>query len=476
MSLTTSISSANAETLDFTPCALTGSNGNGTLQAECAVWPQPLDRANPNSPNIELFVSRLKATALAPAKDAFTLVNGGPGGSSIDMLVDLAAVAQLFTRERDVIVIDQRGTGRSTPLTCDAVTDQVEEYSEEDTLRLTFECLAGLPFDPRFFTTSAAVEDLDALRQALGYEQLSLYGVSYGTRVVQHYMRTYPAQTRVAVIDGVIPTTQALGPQIAIHSQNALEHAIARCAETESCAQAFPNLREELATVAAELQENPKVLSIQHPVTGKQTEMQVRYPHFMMWLRFSLYATETTALIPLTIHQVAADQNYLPIASNVLRMLHNITTSLNYGMHNAVICTEDTPFYEAALVDYAAMDQTYIGRQVYDLLNTMCDIWPEGVRHTNIKDPLSSDTPTLVLSGEFDPITPPAWGEVALQGLSNAVHIVAPGQGHGTIGRGCIPKMILEFVESADPSQVNKSCIEHLGPYPFFVNPMGPPP
>lgn len=467
---------AQAAALDFKPCALAGSNGNGTLQTECAIWQQPLDRSDPDSATIDLHVARLKSTALEPADDAFTLINGGPGGSSIDLLVDYASVAQSFTRERDVLVIDQRGTGRSTPLTCEAVTDRAEEYDEEDTLQATQDCLDALSHDPRYFTTSVAVEDLEALRAAAGYQQLSLYGVSYGTRVVQQYMRRYPAQTRAAVIDGVIPPDHALGSHIAIHSQQALDAAFNRCAETPSCNDAFPELAYEFHKLRTTLQDASVPLVIQHPVTGAQTDIELTYPHLMMWIRFSLYATETAALIPLTVHQAVTADNYLPIAANALRMVHDITNALNYGMHNAVMCTEDAPFYQQDLIDFEAMERTYIGRQMLDSLQAMCDIWPRGVIHDDLKRPLASAVPTLLLSGEVDPITPPAWAERAMQQLTNARHIIAPGQGHGTLARGCIPRLILEFIETPEPAEIDDSCVAHLSPYPFFIDAMGPPP
>ena len=180
------------QALEFAPCSPTGSAGNGNLSAQCAKWQQPLDRTDPDGTAIELFVAKLPSTAIDFAPDAFTIVNGGPGGSFIDLLVDLGQVISMFTRERDVIIIDQRGTGRSAPMTCESVTDNTQEIDPSQTVALTQDCLNQLPFDPRYFSTSVAVEDLEALRKSLGYEQLSLYGVSYGTRVVMQYMRRYP--------------------------------------------------------------------------------------------------------------------------------------------------------------------------------------------------------------------------------------------------------------------------------------------
>ena len=460
----------------FTPCALNGTNGNGTLQAECATFSQPVNRADPNSEKITLHVARLPATALEPAADALTLINGGPGGSSIDMLVDFAGVARSFTRERDVIVIDQRGTGRSSPMSCPGVTDRADEFALEDIPEAIAACLAELPQDPRYFTTSAAVEDLEALRQALGYQQLSLYGISYGTRVAQHYMRTYPASTRAVIIDGVVPSPQPLGIDIAINSEKALQAAFKRCSENEPCQQAFPDLEDQFQILSTRLQQQEINLSLPHPVTGAHTDLQLTYEHLMLWLRFSLYAPETVALIPLTIHQAAVDNSYMPIASNALRMMHNISESMNYGMHNSVMCTEDAPFYREAGIDFETMEASYIGRELFDRMVGLCEHWPEGFRHDDIKAELSSSVPTLLLSGEFDPITPPSWAERVVPGLSNAKHIVAPGQGHGTLSRGCIPRLMLDFIETPDPNVLDDSCIKHLSAYPLFINSMGPPP
>ncbi len=467
--------SASAQ-VEFAPCSLTGSGGNGNLHAECAIWTQPLNREDPTDATLELTVAKLPSTAIDPAKDAFTIINGGPGGSSIDLLVDLSRIIETFTRERDVIVIDQRGTGRSAPLTCEGVTDTTESYDAEATARLTKECLDSLPHDPRYFTTTVAVDDLEALREALGYEQLTVYGVSYGTRVAMQYMRTYPESTRAVIIDGVVPPQRALGPLIAVHSQDVFDAIVGRCQTDLRCNESFPDVANKFARVRDRLSQTSIAMTLQHPVTGADTDLELTYGHLAAWLRFALYSPEMSALVPLIIHEAAENENYIPVAANALRLLHDINASLNYGMHNAVVCTEDTPYLDDAAVDFTQLENTYIGREMYDTLKVLCTSWPEGVRDAALKAPLTSDIPTLVLSGEFDPITPPAWGEEVMPGLSNAKHIVAPGQGHGTIARGCIPRLILDFVETPNPELVDETCLEHLAPYPFFVDLMGPPP
>lgn len=461
---------------EFEPCFLSGSAGTGSIQAECATWVRPTNPSDPDGEQVPLFVARLPSTAINPAADALTVINGGPGGSSIDMLVDMAGAIKPFTRERDVVVIDQRGTGRSTPLSCDALTDTTETPDLDTARRLTKECLASLPYDPRYFSTSVAVRDLEALRESLGYQQLSLYGVSYGTRVAMHYMRRFPDRTRAVVVDGVVPPTFALGANIAIRSQITFDTLLARCAADQHCDATFPDLRVQFERVKARLTEQPLPLELRHPVTGLPTEIELTYGHLAIWVRLALYAPETSALIPLIIHQAAVEENYLPIAANALNVLHQLNESMQYGMHNAVVCTEDAPFFEHDAVAKGELEATYLGRDIYDALAVMCSVWPAGVMDEDMKAPLESDIPTLVLSGEFDPITPPDYGEAIMPGLSNATHIVAPGQGHGVLPRGCIPRIALEFVEQPDPKAVDASCTEHLGTFPFFVDLMGPTP
>ena len=465
-----------AADLTFTPCNIAGSGGNGNLQAQCAQWQQPVNRANPTGPTINLFVAKLPSTAIDPAKDAFTLINGGPGGSSIDLLVDLAPIVQMFTRERDVIVIDQRGTGRSAPLTCDGLTEAASSTSPDEIVKTTKNCLDRLSYDPRFFTSTAAVADLEALRETLGYQQLDIYGISYGTRVAMQYQRRHPDRSRSIILDGVVPPTIALGSNVSTNSQSVLNKVFNRCKDDSACTQAFPDLEADFLRVSNNLKQRPISMPLQHPVTGLHTDFELTYEHFALWLRLALYVPETTALIPVMIHQAANQANFTPIAANALRMLDQLAQSINYGMHNSVICTEDVPYFDDNQEDFAALSKTYLGREMYDTLKAMCSVWPEGVISQDIKSPLISQVPTLVLSGAYDPITPPAYGDIVMANLSNAKHIIGSGQGHGIFTRGCVPNLVLEFVEAADVDVLDDSCTKHLSSYPFFVDIMGPSP
>src|SRR6056297_2711256 len=177
-----------------------------------------------------------------PPADAFTLVNGGPGGSSVSLYVDLEAAFSGIRRNRDIVIMDQRGTGRSAPLDCPELEDTAQDFDPELIRRATRACLDALERDPRFYNTSIAVADLEQLRQAMGYDRWNLYGVSYGTRVAQHYLQRFPGAVRTLILDGVVPPGLALGPDIARNAQKTLDELLARCAGVAYCAEAFPDL------------------------------------------------------------------------------------------------------------------------------------------------------------------------------------------------------------------------------------------
>lgn len=460
----------------FEDCTLTGSGGNGRAAAQCARIPVPADPDTPNGEQIELFVARIPALTPEAAADAVTLINGGPGASSIALYVDLQGAFDQLRQERDIVVVDQRGTGHSAPLDCPTLEDASQDYDPDLVRQATSACLDALRLDPRLFTTSAAVADLEAVRRALGYQQWNLYGVSYGTRVAQHYLQRYPDAVRTLVIDGVVPPGLALGPDIAPHAQATLDGILARCAGADYCAEAFPDTPGQLAALSQRLRDQPLNLEIPHPVTGQMEPIRLTYPHLAMTLRLLSYAPETAALIPLIIDEAARRRNYLPLATQALRIEQDLGASLAFGMHNSVVCTEDVPFFGDLASRWPELDASYLGGDQVRALQTICERWPPGRLDPELRTPAPSPAPVLLLSGEFDPITPPAYAEQAAALYPNGRQLLAPGQGHGVIGRGCMPQLVGDFFDSADPDTLEPACLERLGGDAFFVNLLGPPP
>ena len=203
--LATLFSPATSVAVELERCTLAGSTGIASIEARCGWLTRPENPEEPDGTTIDLRIAVIPALSPNPRPDALTVINGGPGGSSVDMYADMAATFATIRRERDILILDQRGTGESNPLDCARLEQSDLDESEASIREATQACLADLPGDPRFYTTSIAVQDLEAARQALGYTALNVYGVSYGTRVAQHYARRYPALVRTLIIDGVAP-------------------------------------------------------------------------------------------------------------------------------------------------------------------------------------------------------------------------------------------------------------------------------
>jgi hypothetical protein len=220
--------------------------------------------------------------------------------------------------------------------------------------------------------------------------------------------------------------------------------------------------------------EAPIALELNHPVTGVRESLDLTYPHLAMTLRMMSYTPETIGLLPLIIEEAHSNENYVPMAANALRILNQVTGAIRFGMHNSVICSEDIPFL--GTVDTAALEQTYIGPEQVEALQTICEVWPIGPVDDDLREPLTADIPTLILSGEEDPITPPSYGDMAAEHLPDSLHLIGKGQGHGVMSRGCFPMLISNFVDTADLENLDTSCIERLGHPPFFINLLGPAP
>ena len=213
-----------APTLVLEDCRISAGRGFPGIKARCGTLKRHEDPTNPDSPLLELYVAVVPALTLEPEPDPFVPIAGGPGQASTVFYANFASAFEKVRRSRDIVLMDQRGTGKSAAMTCDVDDDIIEgRFSREQTIADTQTCLALLPHDPRYFTTSVAVADLEALGVALGYAQFNLYGISYGSRVAQHFLRQYPDSTRSVVLDGVVAPQMALGPDIAIDAQNTLE-------------------------------------------------------------------------------------------------------------------------------------------------------------------------------------------------------------------------------------------------------------
>ena len=459
--------------VDFEPCVLTAIGERSESAAECGTLEVPLDPGKPDGERIELFVARISALAGTPEPDPFTLIAGGPGQASTRFYAQTKWAFARIRRTRDIVLVDQRGTGLSTPLRCENI-ERDEVFLDSATFsRLGAECVDGLSHDPAFFTTSAAVRDLELMRETLGYPSLNIYGISYGTRVAQHYLKRYPEHARTVVLDGVVPPSLALGPGAAIDAQRALDRLLARCAATPACAEQYPDLADRLRELLTRLKESPPTIAVPHPRTGASTTFTLTDQLAAGIVRLLTYSPQTAALIPILV-RAAAEGDYGPLAAQALLVGEDVHGAISYGMHFAVVCTEDVPFW--GRVDRVALEGTFLGPVQIDALGQICESWPRGFIDDDFASPLKTAVPVILLSGEDDPVTPPSYAEMSVGGLTNYRHVTLPHQAHGQLATGCVPRLLAAFVDSADPTVFDDPCLEAVDGFPIFTTRMGPPP
>ena len=464
--------------MTFAPCQIQDLQGIAVYSAECADFAVPENPAAPAGRQITLRVARVPAINRQKLPDPLFLLAGGPGMSASALYGNAAPAFGRIHRNRDIVLVDQRGTGASNALNCP--TDDLEMMSAtaEQLRDEAQRCLEKLSehADVAYYTTSVAVQDLERVRAALGYERINLYGGSYGTRVAQHYLRRYPKQTRAVILDGVVAPEEILGPDTALDAENALGNVFARCHRDAACKQQFGDPADAYRALRKSLETKPVPVTLPDPTTGTPRTIEFGSLHLAMVLRLSIYNSEQAALLPLSLHLAQSSGNFAPLAGQFLLTLKTFDDIASYGMHNAVVCTEDVPFFNTVKIDRAKLDTTFLGVIQVDALQSVCDGWPRGPLDADLHAPLRSDVPVLLLSGGNDPVTPPANAEKAKAGLSNSLHLVLPDLGHGQIGAPCMDRVMADFISLGTVAGLDTSCTKRAKPMPFFTTLSGPAP
>jgi len=467
-----------APTLALHECRLEHPLRLASIAARCGVLKVPEDRTQPGGATIELSVAVVPALNRRAAAPPLFLLAGGPGQGATAMYVSFASAFSRANRNHAIVLVDQRGTGRSAPLTCDYPEDwqmTSPEAAMPALRQATLACLAKYGDRVRFYTSSVAVADLAAVRTALGFGTIDLYGVSYGTRVAELYMRRYPATVHAVILDGVTYPEQAIGPETPLDGERALDLILKRCRESPDCAAAYPDLPQDLAGLRRQFGTQQSMLVIDDPNTGMPLKVEFTRSMLSASLRFLSYSAGEASLLPTLIHR-AAGGALAPLAAQTIMTARQVGDQLASGMQNSVICSEDVPFFGTVQVDHAAISRTYQGPDQVDAFQEVCKLWPHGAVDPDLHSPLKSDIPTLLLSGEADPVTPPADAERAAQGLKNHRHLILSGEGHGQVATGCVPKLMAAFLDSAAPKLLDAACLDRHRPAPFFVNMTGPAP
>ncbi len=438
--------------------------------ARCADIDVPENPETPQTRTLSLSV------AVVPAREPdgrppVVLIAGGPGQGT---QASYGAALQSFDAVRehhDLVLLDQRGTGNSHPLACEdtQILDLKKAVAfEVDAARIEA-CRDAQDADLTQYTTARAVEDLAVVLETLGYAKAHLVGGSYGTRVALAFARAHREQTASIVIDGVAPPDFAMPVSFAKDAEAALDAMVSDCAADPGCAAAFADLRSDLRRVATM---PAREATVTHPRTGVPETLELSGRALGAGMRGMLYAPELAALLPLSI-TAAAGEDYAPLVAQAALLGDGMGGSLSEGMFLSVICAEDVPYID----DERAAEETagtLLGMMFVEHLRATCAHWVRAPIPAGFRDPVVSDVPALVLSGQLDPVTPPRWGEHALETLANGRHIVVPGAGHGVTALPCADTILAAFFEQGDASALEVRCLESRRRPPFFIDFAGP--
>jgi pimeloyl-ACP methyl ester carboxylesterase len=447
-----------------------------SIAARCGVFKVPENRELPGGATVDLSIAVVPALNRRATAAPLFLLAGGPGQGATAMYASYAAAFARVNRNHDLVLVDQRGTGQSGPLACDYADDwQATDDAMPALRQATVACLHKYGDRVRFYTSRNAVADLDAVRRALGYRAIDLYAVSYGTRVAQLYMRRFPAAVHAAILDGVTFPEQAIGPDTPIDGQRALDLIVARCKASPDCRAAYPELQQDLDSLRRQFGPQKSMITLADPNSGLPLKIEFNRAMLNASLRFLSYSSTQASLLPTLIHR-AAKGELATLAAQTVMTARQVGDQLASAMQNSVICSEDVPFFSISPIDREAISRTYQGGDQLDALQEICKLWPRGPVDADLHSPLRSDIPTLLLSGEADPVTPPADAERAARGLARHRHLILSGEGHGQVATGCVPRLMAEFLDSATPAVLDATCLQRHTPAPFFVRMTGPAP
>jgi pimeloyl-ACP methyl ester carboxylesterase len=458
--------------IELVPCTVQGVRA----QAKCGTVRVFEDRAKKGGRTIDLRVVVVPAVAASPKPDPVFFLAGGPGQAATQILPFSLMAADRLRETRDLVFVDQRGTGGSGALFCEVppedapLAERFDGAFEPDTIE---RCREAQDVDLGRYGTSVAVDDLDDVREALGYEKINLWGTSYGTRMGLAYLRAHEGHVRTAVLDGVAPMSLYLPLSIAKDADRALERLFEDCAADPACAAAFPGLRDRFHAFVARLGDAPIVATVKHPVTGSDELVVLDRSALLSSLRGMLYSPELSALLPLAIDRaIAGDLGaFVAIATHLGGAMER---SFATGMFLSVVCTEDVPLIEPGAIEREAAG-TIFGPDAAREIARACALWPRGEVPPGFRDPVKSDVPVLLMSGALDPVTPPSWADDAKKGLSRGVHVVFGGTAHNAATTACARRVAAAFVERGSGDGLDAACAEQIPRPRFFTSFAGPP-
>jgi len=467
IALLLTLQSASAVRQNGSKVALSDCQLGAQIKAKCGTFEVYENRATKTGRKISLKIVLVPATGDKREPEPLVYFAGGPGGSATE---DAPGIAQAFPQilaHRDLLFVDQRGTGGSHPLDCkfyDASDLQtyLGYFFPLDDVRKCREQLETNS-DLKLYTTTIAADDMDEVRAALGYERLNLFGGSYGTRAALTYLKRHPQHVRAALLQGISPTYHFMPSDFPQQTERALQGVLSECLADKACSEAFPNIKEEAKSVLAQLIKGPVEVEIQKPRSDDRVKVKLSRDLAAEAIRYMLYSPVPASRVPLILH-LASQGNYVPLAQTAIRYRLNLVAGGSNGMYLSVTCAEDLPWIKPGEGERMA-ENTFLGDYRLRQQREACTLWPRAEIERDYAQPVKSDAPVLILTGQWDPVTPPSNAERAAKTLTNSLNIVVPSGAHGLDGlegMDCIDNLIVEFIERGTTKGLDTSCVKGM--------------
>jgi pimeloyl-ACP methyl ester carboxylesterase len=449
----------------LTPCTISGERPvRAKAAALCGTLRVPEDRSKPQGRTIDLRVAVVPSTAAHPASDPLFALAGGPGEASTQFFAWMPSVFTDVLRTRDIVLVDQRGTGASNAVQLPEMPDTTGLPAKEADARLTTwarGAIGSADIDPRQYTSIPAADDLDAVRAALGHEKIDLYGASYGGTLAQYYLRRHGEHVRVAVLDGSTPVDVPVLERIATSSQAAVDLLLRRCTSDPSCRQAFPQVEKEWAALVERLR---TPITVVDPASGEKAVIDQAL--LAEAIHAALLVEGTAAQVPLTVH--LAHQSRWVEAAQVL----GAPTSGGPTMLAAdeILCSEAWARDEPAAVAREGAGSYALQRELARAREraTMCRYLPRGVVSPDDGVAVRTSTPVLWLTADGDPQDPPANLAAVPAKQPRSRIVVMPAQQHVVGHLGCLPSVVAGFLVAGRADLLDTSCVAAGGPAPPF--------
>lgn len=452
-------SNAPPRTIKLTDCRIP----KLPVAAQCGTLEVPENREKPEGRKITIFIALLRANTLNPLPDPLFILAGGPGQAA-SYLGPFAAKLSDVRKNRDIVLVDQRGTGRSSPLSCAAFKEDATPTTtlELDLTPKVTACakeLLAQGIDAAQYTTGTWIQDLDVVRSGLGYTKINLWGGSYGTRVAIEYIRRYSSHVRSAVLDGVVPPSMKVSLDVWRTRDAALSKILDECTNIPACLAAYPNLHKALTMISANLGPHGKEVALSDPRTGQLQKQHLSFDHIIGALQHHTYSPELSALLPNIISR-AAGGDYGPLYASAMQASTDLAKQMNNALYYSVTCAEDMP--RVTIENTASALENVRSKTLAKRMLAICKVWPKGKVLDDSAQPMRSALPTLILSAGLDPATLPANGAEVAKTLPSSRHIVARGYGHIVSPHACGPRLIAAFIDRPDFSSLPTACVNHF--------------